>query len=145
MVRIVLCGRRNEDPGYLLKALIDFSPGCDGVYCIKYQHGSTFLWSWLWSNLHLYDINLHCISGSYVQVWVLYHMDLRCILVAMLVYLSHGSTLYWSAAMSWIHLSVSQKYWCTTDSYLMTFSDQADIFTLKWQLVLSKLSFIISL
>ena len=66
MDRIVLCGRRDEYPGYLFKELIAFSPGCDGVLYI--QHGSTFLWSWLCSNLRLYDIDLHCMSGSYVQV-----------------------------------------------------------------------------
>ena len=53
-------------------------------------------------------------------------MDLRCILVAMVVYSSHGSSLYWSAAMSWLHLSMSQKYLCIADSYSMTLSDQAD-------------------
>ena len=53
-------------------------------------------------------------------------MDLRCILVAMVVYSSHGSTLYWSIAMSWLQLYMSQKYWCIVDAYSETFSDQAD-------------------
>ena len=75
---------------------------------MKYQHGSTFVWLWLCSNLRLYDIDLHCISSSYVQVLVLYHMDLCCILVAMFIDLSHGSTLYWSAAM--MNFLMSQKY-----------------------------------
>ena len=104
-------------------ALIAFSLGCDGLYCMKYQHGSTFLWSWLCSNLRMYDIDLRCMSSSYVQVWVLYHMDLRCILVAMFVYLSHGSALYWSAAM--MNFLMSQKYWCIADARLMI-SDQVD-------------------
>ena len=47
-------------------------------------------------------------SGSYVQVLVLYHMDICYILVAMLVYSSHGSTLYWSVAMIWLLVSMSQ-------------------------------------
>ena len=108
MDRIILCGRQDEYPGYLLKRTHNFFPGCDGVYCMKYQHGSAFVWSWLCSNLRLYDIDLHCMSGSYVQVWVLYHMDLRCILIAMLVYSSHGSTLYWSAPINWLLVSMSQ-------------------------------------
>ena len=91
--------------GISWKSLIDFSPGCNGVYCMKYQHGSTFVWSWLCSNLHMYDIDLHCMPGSYVQVWVLYHMDLRCILVAMFVYLSHGSTLHWYTTMMKTHFA----------------------------------------
>ena len=53
-------------------------------------------------------------------------MDLHCILVAMLVYSSHGSALYWSATMSSLHLYMSQKYLCTTDAYSMTLSGQAD-------------------
>ena len=48
------------------------------------------------------------------------------ILVAMVVYSSHGSALYWFAAMSWLHLSMSQKYWCIVDAYSMTLSDQAN-------------------
>ena len=66
MDRIVLCGRRDEDPGYLFKRAHCFSQGCDGVLYI--QHGSTFLWSWRCSNLHLYDIDLHCMYGIYAQV-----------------------------------------------------------------------------
>ena len=53
-------------------------------------------------------------------------MDLCCILVAMPIYSSQGSALYWSAAMSWLHLSMIQNYCCTTDAYSMTLSDQAD-------------------
>ena len=76
---------------------------------MKYQHGSTFVWSWICSNLHMYDKDLHCISGSYVQVGVLYHMDICCILVAMVVHSSHGSSLYWSAAMMRLHLFMIQS------------------------------------
>ena len=36
-------------------------------------------------------------------------MDIRCILVAMLVYSSHGSALYWSTTMSWLLVSMSQN------------------------------------
>ena len=43
------------------------------------------------------------------QVLVLYHMDLRCILVAMFVYSSHGSSLYWFVAMMRLHLLMSQS------------------------------------
>ena len=46
-------------------------------------------------------------SGSYVQFWVLYYMDLHCLLVAMVVYSSHGSTLYWSASMRRLHWFMS--------------------------------------
>ena len=60
------------------------------------------------------------------QVWVLYHMDLRCILVAMFFYLSHASSLYWSATMVRRHLVMSQKYWCIADAWLMMISDQAN-------------------
>ena len=60
------------------------------------------------------------------QVWVLYHMDLCCILVAMFVYLSHGFSLYWSAAMMNTYLPVIQKYWCIADSWLMMIPDQAN-------------------
>ena len=28
--------------------------------------------------------------------------------------------------MSWLHLFMSQKYWCIVDVYSMTLSDQAD-------------------
>ena len=106
MDRIVLCGRRDKDHGYLFKALIVF-PQVAMDFCISsmdphlYSHGC--------SNLCLYDIDLHCMSGTYVQVWVLYHMDLRYILVATLVYSSHGSALYWSATMSWLLVSMSQN------------------------------------
>ena len=111
----------------ICSTLIAFSLGCDRVLCMKYHHGSTFVWSCLCSNLCLYDIDLHCISGSYVQVWVLYHMDLRCILVAMFVYLSHGSALYWSVAMMKTHFLMRQNYWCIADVCLMI-SDQVDSF-----------------
>ena len=53
-------------------------------------------------------------------------MDLRYIIVAMVVYSSHGFSLYWYAAMSWLHLSTSQKYCHIADAYSMTLSDQAD-------------------
>ena len=53
-------------------------------------------------------------------------MDLHCILVAMVVYSSHGSSLYCSTSMSWLHLSMSQNYLCTTDAYSTTLSDQVD-------------------
>ena len=53
-------------------------------------------------------------------------MDLHYILVVMVVYSSPGFALYWSAAMSWLHLSMNQKYWCIADAYLTTFSDQAN-------------------
>ena len=36
-------------------------------------------------------------------------MDLRCIIVSMLVYSSLGSALYWSAAMIWLLVSMSQN------------------------------------
>ena len=133
MDRIVLCGRQDKDLGICWKALIAFSPGCDGIYCMKYHHGSTIVWSWLCSDLHLYEIDLHCISSSYVQVWVLYHMHLRFILVAMFVYLSHGSSLYWYAAMMKTHLLMSQKYWCIADALLMLIPDQAD----SWLVVIT--------
>ena len=127
------------------KTLIAFSPGCDRVYCMKYQHGSTFVWSCLCSNLCLYDIDLHCMSSSYVQLWVLYHMDLHCILVAMLVYSSHGSALYWYAAMSLVTCVYESTYWCTINSYLNACSDRANIF-FSWQrLVLKPLIYHITL
>ena len=125
MDRIVLQEDEMKTLGVCLKALITFSLGCDGVYCMKYQHGSTFVWSWLCSNLHLYGIDLRCIFGSYVQVWFLHHMDLRCILVAMFVDFSHGSALYWSIAMVKTYLLMSQKYWYIADAWLMLISDQA--------------------
>ena len=123
MDRLVLCGRWDEDPRHLFKALIAF-PQVAMEFCISsmdphlYSHGC--------SNLCLYDIDLHCMSGSCVQVWVLYHMDLCCILVAMVVYSSHRSSLYCSASMSWLHLSMSQKYWCIVDAYSMTLFDHVD-------------------
>ena len=43
----------------------------------------------------------------------------------MFVNLSHGSALYWSAAMMNTHLLMIQKYLCITDAWLMI-SDQAD-------------------
>ena len=105
MDRIVLCGKWDEDPGYLFST--HCFPQVTMEFCISsvdpHLYGSGYA-----QNLCLYDIDLHCMSGSYVQVWVLYHMDLRCILVAMLVYSSHGSALYWSAAMSWLLVSMSQ-------------------------------------
>ena len=83
--RIILCGRRDEDTRYLFKSAHCFSPGCDGVLYI--YHGSKFVWSYLHSNLHLYDINIHCPSLSP---------------------LSHGSTMYSSSHaclfLSWICL-----------------------------------------
>ena len=87
-----------------------------------------FVWSWLCSNLCLYDIDLRCISGIYVQVWILYHMDIRCILVAMAVHSCHGSALYWSVAMVKTYFLMSQNYWCITDSRLMLISDQDNSF-----------------
>ena len=53
-------------------------------------------------------------------------MDLRCILVAMFVNLSHGSALFCSAAMMRTYLLMSQKYWCIVDAWLMMISDQAN-------------------
>ena len=94
------------------------------VYCMKYQHGSTFVWSWLCSNLRSFDIDLQCISGSYVPI---------------LSPLSHGSTLYYSSHvclfLSWIYLVLvcshdevtfthESKYWCIADACLITLSDQ---------------------
>ena len=61
------------------------------------------------------------------QVWFLYHMDLCSILVAMFVNLYHGSALYWSIAMMWRHLVMSQKYWCIANAWLMI-SDQVHSF-----------------
>ena len=104
---------------------------------MKYQHGTTFVWSWLCSNLCLYDIDIRCMYGIYVQVWVLYHIDLRCILVAMLVYSSHGSSLYWSAAMSLVTCVYESTYLCTKDAYLTTCSDRANIF-ISWQRLILK-------
>ena len=66
MDRMALCGTQDEDLGHFKKMLIAFFPGCDGFLYI--QHGSTFVCSWLCSNLGLYDIDLCCMSGSYVQV-----------------------------------------------------------------------------
>ena len=120
-----------------------FSPGCDGVLYI--YHGSTFVWSWLCSNLRLYDIDLRCMSGSYVEAWILYHMDLRYILVAMLVYSTHGSDLYWSVAMSLVTYVYETTYWCTTDSYLTACSDRANIFISWRRLVLKALVYHITL
>ena len=91
----------------------------------------------LCSNLHLYDIDLRCMSGSYVQVWFLYHMDLHCILVAMLVYSTHRSSLYWSAAMSLVTCVYESTYWCTTDAYLTACSNRANIF-ISWQWLVLK-------
>ena len=76
---------------------------------MKYQHGSTFVCLSLCLNLCLYDIDLCCISNIYVQVLVLYHMDLRYILVSMVVYSSHGSILYSPDAMMRLHLLVIQS------------------------------------
>ena len=70
MDRIILCRRWDEDPRYVFKALIAFPQVTMEFYI------STFVWSWLCSNLRMYDIDLHCMTGSYFQVWVLYHMDL---------------------------------------------------------------------
>ena len=94
-------------------------------YLYESYHGSTFVCSWSCSNLRLYDIDLHCMSGIYVQVWVLYQMDLRCILVVMVVYSSHGSALYWSTAMMRSRLDMSWKHLCITESWLMMIYDQA--------------------
>ena len=72
-------------------------------------------------------------------------MDVRCILVAMLVYSSHGSALYWFAAMSLVTCVYESKYWFIIDAYLTNCSDRANIF-ISWRwLVLSMLSFIVSL
>ena len=93
----------------------------------------------------MYDIDLCCMSGSYVQVWFLYHMDLCCILIAMIIYSFHGSTLYWSAAMSLVTCVYESTYWCTTDAYLTAYSDRADIF-ISWRwLVLKALVYHITL
>ena len=53
---------------------------------MKYQHGSTFVWSWLCSNLRSYDIDLHCMFGSHGSTlyfsgheFFVSHMDLHCI------------------------------------------------------------------
>ena len=82
-------------------------------------------------------IDIRCMSGSYVQVWVVYHMDLRCIIVAMLVYSTHGSTLYWSAAMILVTYVYESTYWCTTDAYLTACSDRSNIF-ISWQRIVPK-------
>ena len=84
-------------------------------------------------------------SSSYVQVWVLYHMDLRCILVSMLVYSSHGSSFYQSATMSLVTCVYESTYWCTTNAYLTTCSDRANIFISWWRLVLKALVYRITL
>ena len=52
-------------------------------------------------------------------------MDLRCILVAMFVYSSHGYALYWSAAMMRLHLLMSQSIDVLQMSHSMTLSDRA--------------------
>ena len=104
---------------------------------MNYQHGYTFVWSWLCSNLRLYDIDLRCMSGSYVQVWVLYHMDLRCILVPIIVYSTHIFSLYQSATMNLVTCVYESIYWCTIDAYLTTFSDRADIF-ISWRWLVLK-------
>ena len=93
-----------------------------------------------------------CMTRIYVvclvamsNVWVLYHMDLRCILVAMLVYSTHGSDLYWFVAMTLVTCVYDSTYWCTTDSYLTTCSDRADIFISWRRLVLKALVYRITL
>ena len=72
-------------------------------------------------------------------------MDLRCILVAMLVYSTHGSSLYWTAAMILVTCVYESTYWCTTDAYLKTCSNRADIFILWRRLVLKALVYHITL
>ena len=84
-------------------------------------------------------------SGIYVHVWVLYHMDLRSILVDMLVYSTHGSALYWSAPMSLVTCVYESTYWCTIDAYLTAYSDRANIFISWWRLVLKALVYRITL
>ena len=66
MDRIILCGRRDEYPGYLLSA--HRFPRLRWHILYESQHGSTFVCLWLCSDLCMYDIDLHCISSSYTQV-----------------------------------------------------------------------------
>ena len=72
-------------------------------------------------------------------------MDLRCILVAMLVYSTHGSALYWFATMSLVTCVYGSTYWCTTDAYLTAYSDRANIFISWWRLVLKALVYRLTL
>ena len=83
--------------------------------------------------------------GSYGQVWFLYHMDLRCILVAMIVYSTQGFSLYWSASMSLVTCVYESTYWCTTDAYLTVCSDRANIFISWKRLVLKALVYHVTL
>ena len=76
---------------------------------------------------------------------ILYHMDLRCIIVAMLVYSTHESALYWSAAMSLVTCVYESTYWYTTYAYLTAYSDQVDIFISWRRLVLKALVYRITL
>ena len=110
--------------GIFWKALIAFTPACNGIYCMKSQHGSTFVWSWLCLNLCSFYIDLQCISSSYVPS---------------LSPLSHGSTLYSSSHvclfLSWIFLILfyshnevtfthDSKNWCNAYAYSMILFDQ---------------------
>ena len=127
MDRIVLCGRRDEDPGHLFKSSHCFFPKLrwSFVYLAWIQiciFVAMLKFTSVWHRATLY-------VWSYVQVWVLYHMDLRCILVAMLVYSFHGSALYCSTTMSLVTCVYESTYLCTTDAYLTTCSDWANIFT----------------
>ena len=66
-------------------------------------------------------------------------------LVARLVYSTHGSALYWSAAMSLVTCVYDSTYRCTTDAYLTACFDRAKIF-ISWQwLVLKALVYHITL
>ena len=64
-------------------------------------------------------------------------MDIRCILVAMIVHLSHGSSLYCPASMMRIHLDMSQsvdvlqKSQVDDDLQSSDFLPQSDIFLLQ--------------
>ena len=70
MDRIILCGNKRKTLG-TCKVLIAF-PRLWWNILYESLHGSTFVCSWMCSDLHLYDIDIHCMSSSYVQIWVFF-------------------------------------------------------------------------
>ena len=107
MDRIVLCGRREEDPGYLLSAHLFPQAAMEYiVWVLAWIHicmiVAVLKFASIWHRSTLYVWYL-CTSLS------LLHMDLRCILVAMFICFPHGYSLYWFASMMRNHLVLSKK------------------------------------
>ena len=124
MDRIVLCWRRDEDPGCLLKITHSFLPRLQ--------------WSILYEVLAWIHICMVMAMLKFAYVW---HRSMLYIwyLCPSLNPLSHGSTLYSSSHgclfLSWICLVLvcshdeatsihESKYWCIADAYSMTLSNQ---------------------